>query len=455
MGMHNIEKWSLNYILLWTASKFWHNFGFYRKVVVLNRKKIPKNQHLIYAPIHQNALMDALGPLYHMKKQPVFLARSDIFRKPFVARILYSLKILPIFRIRDGRSALKNNDKTFLKTIDVIKNKNGLAILPEGQHEGKRRLKPLKKGIARIAFQAEEAFDFSLNIKIIPVGIDYGHYVNFRSTLVITFGDPIEVSQFYDLYKENAARGMNKLLEVLSEKLRELMIDIRNLEHYEVIDSLREIYHYKISALLSHKPGKQPQKFFADQKMVNILNEVSEQSPEILEELKPKVSEFLRGTGALNLRSWIFSKENYSLFLLILKSLVQLVLFPVYIWGLIHNYIPYKIPQLLIRPIKDIMFHSSFKFVISFLTFQIFYLIIFILLLIFVQPWWLILAYIFSLPLTGLFAFHYYIHVKKTIALWRFTFMSIGKNKKLLELKKIYDELISAVDKLIIPKIKS
>jgi 1-acyl-sn-glycerol-3-phosphate acyltransferase len=88
MGMENIEKWSLNYTLLKMASGFWHDWGFYKKIIVLGREKIPKNEHLIYAPVHQNALMDALGPLYYLKKQPVFLARSDIFRKPFIAKIL-------------------------------------------------------------------------------------------------------------------------------------------------------------------------------------------------------------------------------------------------------------------------------------------------------------------------------------------------------------------------------
>ena len=188
------------------ASGFWHDWGFYRKVIILNRDRKPRDGHLIFAPVHQNALMDALALLYHLKEQPVFLARSDIFRKPFVARILYTMKILPIFRIRDGISALKNNDATFLKTIDVIKNKNGLALLPEGLHEGKRRLKPLKKGIARIAFQAEEAFDFSLDIKIIPIGLDYGKYNQFRTTLIVNYGHP-SPSQHYMISIKKTRRG--------------------------------------------------------------------------------------------------------------------------------------------------------------------------------------------------------------------------------------------------------
>lgn len=455
MGMENIEKWSLNYTLLKMASGFWHTWGFNKKIVVLNGEKIPKNEHLIYAAIHQNALMDILGPLYYLKKQPVFLARSDIFRKPFIARILYFLKILPIFRIRDGISALKNNDAIFLKTIDVIKNKNGLFILPEGHHEGKRRLKPLKKGIARIAFQAEEANDFNLNIKIIPIGIDYGSYVNFRSTLVINFGEPLELSAFYDLYKENPARGMNKMLEELSARFRELMIDIKNPDFYELIDTLRDLYHYRMSSHLSQKPRKQPDKFFADQKMVNILNEVSEKSPGILEQLKPKVRKLSQGIRSFNLRFWLFNRKVHPFPLLILKSLLLILLSPVYIWGMIHNYLPYKIPVWLVSPIKDVMFHNSFKFVISFLLFQIWYLLLFIPIILFIHPWWLVLAYIVSIPVTGLFAFHYYLHAKKIIATWRYNFMMVRKNSRLSELKNLFDEVLSVMDRIIAPNLSS
>src|SRR5512140_3425680 len=165
MGKENIEKYSAGYALLKSVAGFWHNNVFYRKVIVQGLDNIQPDDHLIYAPNHQNALMDALAVLFTHKGQPVFLARSDIFRKKTIASILYFLKILPIYRLRDGFSSLKGNDEIFEKTIDVLKNKNGLIILTEGDHAGYRRLRQLKKGICRIAFQAEEAMGFNLNLR--------------------------------------------------------------------------------------------------------------------------------------------------------------------------------------------------------------------------------------------------------------------------------------------------
>ena len=105
MGKENIEKYSARYALLKSAAGFWHNNVFYRKVIVLGRENINPDDPLIFAPNHQNALMDALAVLFTHKGQPVFLARADIFKRKTIAAILYFLKILPVYRIREGLAA--------------------------------------------------------------------------------------------------------------------------------------------------------------------------------------------------------------------------------------------------------------------------------------------------------------------------------------------------------------
>src|SRR6056297_3019058 len=135
MGKHNIEK---NTPLYWLTYRFTlglHNL-MHREFYYLNRPKKSQEKPSIITPNHQNALMDALAVLFAKNEPLVFLARSDIFKKKFVAAILYFLKILPIYRIRDGFDNLKNNQETFDHTVRVLSNKRGLVILPEGNHYG-------------------------------------------------------------------------------------------------------------------------------------------------------------------------------------------------------------------------------------------------------------------------------------------------------------------------------
>ena len=279
MGKENIEKYSARYALLKSVAGFWHNNVFYRKVIVSGRENINPDHHLIFAPNHQNALMDALAVLFTHKGQPVFLARADIFKRKTIASILYFLKILPVYRIRDGFSSLKGNDEIFLKTIDVFKNKNGLVILPEGDHSGFRRLRQLKKGICRVAFQSDEATGFNLKIKIIPVGLEFSNYSRFRQVLTVVYGKPIEVSEFYDLYKESPERALNELRSKLSQEMKNNMIHIESEEDYEAIDELRSMINGRFSDDIRFP------KFFRDRILINKLNLLKSSDPSLYERI--------------------------------------------------------------------------------------------------------------------------------------------------------------------------
>ena len=247
MGKNNIEKYSAGYALLKYTAGFWHNNVFYRKVIVLGRENINPDHHLIFAPNHQNALMDALAVLFTHKGQPIFLARADIFKKKTIAAILYFLKILPVYRIRDGFSSLKGNDEIFHKTVDILKNNNGLVILPEGDHAGYRRLRQLKKGICRVAFQSDEATGFNLRIKIIPVGIEFSNYSRYRQVLTVVYGKPVEVSEYFNLYKESPEKALNELRARLSTEMKRNMVHIDSEEDYEAIDELRSMINGRYS----------------------------------------------------------------------------------------------------------------------------------------------------------------------------------------------------------------
>lgn len=80
--------------------------------------QFPKKAAIIFAPNHQNALLDALRYCLLFLKRCIY-TRADIFKKKMVAKILRFLKILPIFRIRDGYESLTYNDAVFNEAMGV------------------------------------------------------------------------------------------------------------------------------------------------------------------------------------------------------------------------------------------------------------------------------------------------------------------------------------------------
>src|SRR6056297_2470985 len=153
--IRHITSYSWSYRIASVFVDLMH-FLFYRKIVVEGKENIPKTGPVIYAPNHQNALMDPLAVLFTARQQVVFMARADIFHIPLLPGFFRWLKILPVYRIRDGKENLSNNEDSFDAAIKVLENKRQLSLFPEAAHSNKRHLLSYKKGIPRIVFQAEE-----------------------------------------------------------------------------------------------------------------------------------------------------------------------------------------------------------------------------------------------------------------------------------------------------------
>jgi len=443
VNREDIEKPSFFYSLLKPYVDFVTTTYFRTKVH--NKKNIPKDDIIIFTPNHQNALMDALAILSRVDSEPVFLARADIFKKPIIAKILTFLRILPIYRIRDGKESLGNNEAIFRKTVDVLKNKNGLVILPEGNHAGIRRLRTLKKGVSRIVFEAEESNDFSLDIKIVPIGLDWSHYYNFRSKLFINFGEPIHVSEYYEEYKKHPARGMNLLRERVATELKKYMIHIENEEYYDMFDNIRYLYLPQMIKKMEAK-NKQPYQFYAQKNIIKNLNDFVEKNPQETKELAEKTSRYSELLKKLNFRHWVMQKAPFSVFGILLRSLLAILFLPIYFVGGVMNYLPYKVPVWLTKKIKDPQFISSVRNVIAIIIFPLYYIVLIVAGSFFNEPWWLKLTVLVLLPFAGLFAFIYYIEVKKLCARIRFTFKTWFKNKDLSDLKENYNFICNKMD---------
>jgi 1-acyl-sn-glycerol-3-phosphate acyltransferase len=441
MGKENIEKYSAGYALLKSVAGFWHNNVFYRKVIVLGRENIKPEDPVIFAPNHQNALMDALAVLFTHKGQPIFLARADIFKRKTIASILYFLKILPVYRIRDGFSSLKGNDEIFIKTIDVLKNKNGLVILPEGDHAGFRRLRQLKKGICRVAFQSDEATGFNLKIKIIPVALEFSNYSRFRQVLTVAYGKPIEVSEYFDLYKVSPERALNELRSRLSNEMKGIMIHIEE-EDYEAVDELRNMINGRFSDDIRYP------KLFRDRILVNKMNLLKTTDPSLYTKICSLSLNTKKKAKDLKTDYRLLEKKKHPLGWLIAGMIGIILTFPLFIYGNIFNLTFLEIPNLQIRKIKDPQFHSSIRYAISLVLAFVFLPLYLILSLFIFSSWWLGLLIFLTLPLSGLFAWNYYLQFHRILGGFRIRSLIKEKNEAFNILRRNHSELINLIDGL-------
>ena len=204
----------------------------YRNIRYVGRQNIPKDGAIIFAPNHTNALMDALVILAMNRSAKVFVARADIFKNRTLAKIFHFLRIMPIMRMRDGLDEVKRNNETIEKAVDVLRDKVPFCIFPEGQHQAKYSSLPLSKGIFRIAFQAQELMP-DMPLYIVPVGIRYGNFFRFRSTVRVQIVEPINVGEFIKAHPDNTPQErMNIMRELLDERMKSSILYIPNDDDY-------------------------------------------------------------------------------------------------------------------------------------------------------------------------------------------------------------------------------
>ena len=413
---------------------------FYRRFTVIGYEKIPANTPVIFAPNHQNALMDALAVLFAARRSVAFMARADIFKKPFVAKILNFLKILPIYRIRDGYAELGRNQEVFDKTVEVLKSNMPLCILPEGNHEGCKRLRPLKKGIFRIAFQAEESAGYNLNLHIVPVGIDYSDYYHAGADLVVVFGTPIRVADYIEMYRENEQKAINTMVGVLSESIRNLIIHIPE-EHYDLTNKISEMYEPNVWDTCNTR--RHPfNKLTIRQYIVHKVTEVFAAQPEKAARIGEVLNAYQSKLVESGLPDCLFVRKPSKFPWLLFETAISLLLMPFYVYGVVLNFLPYKIAESKASKVKDPNFRTSILFGISQMLFPVYHLLLIALFCIFTGNLLSKILFALSLPASAVFALHFHAYVKKTGLKIRVLWMRIFDNNQ-------YNQLVTGRRQLI------
>jgi 1-acyl-sn-glycerol-3-phosphate acyltransferase len=350
--------------------------NFFDNVIVRGQENIPWDKPIVLTPNHQNALMDSLIFVAWKNFQPVWLARGDIFNK-VTTPILRFFKIMPIYRIRDGIKALGKNSDIFEDTSRILQKGKCLAVFPEAGHTPRRRHQSIKKGVPRIIFKAFEDTDFDLDIHIQPVGIYYEHYHNYKHNVIINFGKPIPAKKYITTYKESLYQANKDIQEDIEKALKSLSLHIPSEENYDFYEEIRELGREIIGSdtNLNHKEPFTA--LFLDKEAIHRIYKFEDTDKEYrlkeFEELKKLNEDYQAELKKYKLRNEniILDKKTR----LTLPILGLILTFPIFLFGAISHYIPFKFPDNIIKnKIKDTQFWSSFNVLFAILFVPIYYI---------------------------------------------------------------------------------
>jgi 1-acyl-sn-glycerol-3-phosphate acyltransferase len=137
--------WNITFV---PCRLLWH-------ISVSGRHNVPRDRPFILAPVHRSYL-DTLVAAYVSRDRLRFMAKEEIFAKPWAARLFSSLGGFPVRRGTADRDALRLCEQ-------VLAGGEPLVLFPEGTRRTGPVVEDLFGGAAFVALRA--------NVPIVPVGI--------------------------------------------------------------------------------------------------------------------------------------------------------------------------------------------------------------------------------------------------------------------------------------------
>lgn len=337
---------------------------------VIDQYKEKKRDSIIYVSNHGNAFYDALSIIFSQGKIVLFLTRAGIFGSKFGDFWLDAFFMLPIYRQRDGIKAVGKNGQILARCTELLKEgRITVAMFPEGNHNMKLGLRPLQKGVVRMAFETLEKYP-DLDLKIIAIGLNYSDHMAFRANVLVLKGPPILIKPYFDIYKKNKVEGTKKLLETIKVEMKKLILEIPS-DRYDEINDLYRKYR-------KHGPDLK----------VNFEND------------KQLIKDLIEG----RIPNDEIEKPRFDVAFLFRR----IISFPIWIIGWISNLLPIFFIRLIMKKIiKDPHFIDSIKLAVSTFLFPLFYLIQAILICIIFQNSAIALLYFLLMPFLSKFYFNY------------------------------------------------
>lgn len=226
---------------------------YFRHIDLTGLQHIPPDAPVILAANHPTAFIEPCLMACFQRRPLHFLARGDFFRNPIAGAVLRALHILPVYRQQDGEYGdLTRNYATFDHCYGALNRGRALMILAEGRCVHERRLRPLRKGTARVALGALHRHTTLGEVYIVPVGVNFSAPERLRSTVMIRCGAPLRASDYLARYRANEATGLRELTDDLHAALGELVVQLPGGERDAAYQTLLEV---RRNAAFPHATG--------------------------------------------------------------------------------------------------------------------------------------------------------------------------------------------------------
>jgi len=379
---------------------------YFSKIYLNGLDKIPNDKPIILAANHPSAFLEPCILATTLPRPLHFMVRGDLFQKPIYSAMLMSLHMIPMFRLKDiGYKGLKKNFSTLNVSYDLLNKNEQILILAEGTTKHEKRLRPIQKGVARMALGAIEKYP-DLEVQIVPIGVNYADILNYRSEVMLQIGDPIPMQDFVGDGSGNPAQIIKKVTTILKERLEKLVIHIDQKEDEDLCEAYFEFYRNNYPTPNFPVQSTNPKPL---EKATKIAKKVNKLTPVTKAKLTTKIDKYQADLSKNNLVDEVIVQPHYYhpfAFLGLIAGFLPFVL------GWFFNILPIYFGRYLAEnKVKSITFYASIKASMALAGYLVYFPVLLILSL-FSKSLFLIIMVI-MIPFLGFFALQYYEYYQK------------------------------------------
>ncbi len=328
------------------GQRLWQHFCrfmvsvFYRRVEYLGLDNVPRHGSVIFCANHVNALVDAMV-VQAASPRPIHpLARSGLFRNPFMRPILRLIQAVPIYRKRKTAAAPDvvaqptSNEDSFRRCFEYLEQLRVILIFPEGQSHSDPKLRALKTGAARLALGAVK--HHGTLPQLVPVGLTFTQKGRFRANVLVQFGPPIEFQTPADEPSETTVR---RLTATIGEGLEEVTLNVDSWEDLNLLKLMQGFF-----ALRQSRHPTMGERFRSMQRLSATHRRLRLEAPQRVAQLRQKLRRFAALCRRYGVQDYHLHLEYRPLLVsrFILRCLGFLIfVVPLALWGALHSAVPY------------------------------------------------------------------------------------------------------------------
>ncbi|MBR9923103.1 MAG: hypothetical protein GYB31_19925 [Bacteroidetes bacterium] len=398
---------------------------YFRHVHINQVGRIPKGKAVILAANHPTAFIEPCIMACWLDQPLYYVVRGDLFSKKLFAWFLETYHMVAFFRMKDGGySKIKNNYRSFDRVFNLLAAHKPVMILAEGSTRHEKRLRPLMKGTARMAFGTMEQKDLD-DVVIVPVGVNFTAPNETRSEAMISFGDPIHAADFLEEYAANNNKGILELTREVRRRLEPEVLIIEQPEREDVAEFFFEFYRNEHQLPLWPVTVKSDQRLRDHQQISSWIHGLEDAK---VEDLRAKISEYkdaLKANGQSDIGMANRKKSSPATGLLLAAMVLPAVL-----GWLLHLPMTSIGRWIVDNKVKSLEFKGSI-FIASILGGYLIWLPLYFLFAALAGFWWLPLF----VPVLGYFYVIFRDKLKRWQSAWRLRHLATERKEALIEMR--------------------